>query len=110
MFTSHLTDYSSGQHQGCRWSEKLLPDKKLSLDGASMGARLVLELARRGNVLGVVVSPDPGGFWQGWQIPFFYHSVNLPIKLVRLLPPPMPTLTASAIGRTLLFAQFSARP
>jgi hypothetical protein len=30
----HLTNYSSGLHQGCRWSEKLLPDKKLSLDGA----------------------------------------------------------------------------
>ena len=33
--------------------------------GTSMGARLVLELARRGGVLGAVVSLDPGGFWQG---------------------------------------------
>lgn len=32
--------------------------------GSSMGARLVLELARR-RVLGAVVSLDPGGFWQG---------------------------------------------
>jgi len=50
--------------------------------GSSMGARLVLELARRGGVLGAVVSLDPGGFWQGWQTPFFYHSVSLSGKLV----------------------------
>ncbi len=78
--------------------------------GSSMGARLVLELARRGGVLGGVVSLNPGGFWQGWQIPAFYHSVNLSIKLVRRLQLIMPTLTKSAIGRTLLFAQFSAKP
>ena len=35
--------------------------------GSSMGARLVLELARRGGVLGSVVSLDPGGFWRGWE-------------------------------------------
>lgn len=78
--------------------------------GSSMGARLVLELVRRGGVLGGVVSLDPGGFWQGWQIPFFYHSVNLSIKLVRLLQPVMPQIARSAIGRSLLLAQFSARP
>ncbi len=78
--------------------------------GSSMGARLVLELARRGGVLGGVVSLDPGGFWQGWQVPFFYHSINLSIKLVRALQPVMPQITNSAIGRTLLLAQFSARP
>lgn len=78
--------------------------------GSSMGARLVLELARRGGVLGAVVSLNPGGFWQGWQIPFFYQSVNLSIKLVRALQPLMPQITGSAIGRTLLLAQFSAHP
>ena len=30
--------------------------------GSSMGARLMLELARRGGVLGGAVSLDPGGF------------------------------------------------
>ncbi len=78
--------------------------------GSSMGARLVLELARRGGVLGAVVSLDPGGFWQGWQIPFFYHSINLSIKLVRALQSVMPALTSNVISRSLLFAQFSARP
>ena len=78
--------------------------------GSSMGARLVLELARRGDVVGGVVSLDPGGFWQGWQIPIFYHSINLSIKLVRALQPVMPQLTRNVVARSLLFAQFSARP
>lgn len=78
--------------------------------GSSMGARLVLELARRGGVLGAVVSLDPGGFWRGWEIPVFYHSVDLSTRLVRALQPAMPFLTGNAVTRTLLFAQFSAHP
>jgi pimeloyl-ACP methyl ester carboxylesterase len=78
--------------------------------GSSMGARLVLELARRGDTVGSAVALNPGGFWQGWQIPFFYHSINLSVKLVRALQPFMSQITRSAIGRTLLLAQFSARP
>src|SRR5215212_772377 len=38
--------------------------------GSSMGARLVLELARRG-VVGATVSLDPGGFWEGWEKTYF---------------------------------------
>jgi pimeloyl-ACP methyl ester carboxylesterase len=78
--------------------------------GSSMGARLVLELARRGGVLGAVVALDPGGFWQGWQIPVFYHSVDASVKLVKALQPVMPALAGSAVGRTVLLPQFSARP
>ncbi|UOQ80520.1 MULTISPECIES: alpha/beta fold hydrolase [Hymenobacter] len=78
--------------------------------GSSMGARLVLELARRGGVVGAVVSLDPGGFWRGWEIPTFYYSVAASIRLVRALEPVLPALTHSTLGRTLLFAQFSARP
>ena len=74
-----------------------------------MGARLVLELARRAGVLGAVVSLDPG-FWNDWQRHFFYGSIWFSIRLVRLLQPVMPSLTRSPVGRTLLFAQFSARP
>ncbi|MDB5730881.1 MAG: hydrolase, partial [Variovorax sp.] len=33
--------------------------------GSSLGARLVLELARRGGVLGAVVALSPSGFWTG---------------------------------------------
>ena len=78
--------------------------------GSSMGARLVLELARRGDVLGGVVSLDPGGFWQGWQRHAFYASIYASIRLVRLLQPAMPFITRHAVTRTLLLAQFSARP
>lgn len=78
--------------------------------GSSMGARLVLELARRGGVVGAVVSLDPGGFWQGWEIPFFYYSVAGSVRLVRLLQPVMPAITGNAAGRTMLLAQFSAHP
>ncbi|GAA4393779.1 alpha/beta fold hydrolase [Hymenobacter koreensis] len=77
--------------------------------GSSMGARLVLELARRG-VVGAAVSLDPGGFWAGWQVPFFYYSVAGSVRLVRGLQPLLPALTGNAVGRTLLLAQFSARP
>ena len=79
--------------------------------GGSMGARLVLELARRGGgTLGAVVSLDPGGFWRGWERHFFYGSIYLSIRLIRLLQPVMPQITGSALGRTLLFPQFSPRP
>lgn len=78
--------------------------------GSSMGARLVLELARRGGVLGAAVSPDPGGFWRGWERQFFYASIYRSIRLVRLLQPLMPTLTANPVSRSLLFPQFSAHP
>lgn len=78
--------------------------------GSSMGARLVLELARRGSVLGAVVSLDPGGFWRGWEIPFFYRSIATAIKLVRLLQPQMPAISRSRLGRTVLLAQLAAHP
>jgi len=78
--------------------------------GSSMGARLVLELARRGGVLGSVVSLDPGGFWQGWQRRAFSASISASVRLVRSLQLAMPLLAGTAVGRTLLFPQFSPRP
>lgn len=92
-----------------------LDDQKLlgvDAAGSSMGARLVLELARRGNALGSVVSFDPGGFWEGWQRHFFYGTVAVSIRLVRLLHSlqALPSLSRNKISRSLLFAQFSAKP
>lgn len=77
--------------------------------GSSMGARLVLELARRGQA-GAVISLDPGGFWSKLEKPIFETSIALSIRLVRALQPIMPTITGSSLGRTLLFPQFSAKP
>ena len=78
--------------------------------GSSMGARLVLELARRGGVVGNVVSLDPGGFWEGWQRHFFYTSIRASVGLVRRLQKVMPLFTDNPVGRTALFSQFSAHP
>lgn len=93
-------------------TEFLTQHKLLGIDavGNSMGARLVLELARRGNVVGAVVSLDPGGFWQGWQVTYFYHSVRLSAQLSNLIQPILPPLVSNPVSRTVLFAQFSAHP
>ena len=83
-------------------TEFLIANELTGIDavGSSMGARLVLELARRGGVLGAVVSLDPGGFWRGWERHAFYASVYASVRLVRLLQPVMPFITGNAIGRT----------
>lgn len=77
--------------------------------GSSMGARLVLELARRGKV-GAVVALDPGGFWRGWERGFFKTTIGVSGKLVRALRPALPALSRNAAARTMLLAQLSARP
>ena len=77
--------------------------------GSSMGARLVLEMARRGRV-GAAVALDPGGFWRGWERPFFGATIGASIKLVRALAPVLPVICGTAFGRTALLAQLSARP
>jgi pimeloyl-ACP methyl ester carboxylesterase len=78
--------------------------------GNSMGARLVLELARRGKVVGAVVSLDPGGFWQGWQVAYFYHSVRLSAQVSKFVQPLLPPLVSNPLSRTVMFAQFSSHP
>ncbi len=77
--------------------------------GSSMGARLTLELARRGMV-SAVVALDPGGFWTDRQRRVFGASIGASVRLVRALQPVLPMLTGNPVGRTLLFGQFSARP
>ena len=77
--------------------------------GSSMGARLVLELARRGAV-GRAVALDPGGFWRAAEKAVFVTSVRASIALLRAVRPALPLLTANVATRTALLAQFSARP
>lgn len=77
--------------------------------GSSMGARLVLEMARRGRS-GAVVALDPGGFWRGWERTFFRSTIAASIRLVRGLRPALPALARNSASRTLLMAQLSARP
>ncbi len=81
----------------------------IDMVGSSMGARIVLELARRGGT-GAVVALDPGGFWKGWERGFFKTTIAASVKLLRAIRGPLPKLSASAVGRTALLAQLTARP
>ncbi len=77
--------------------------------GSSMGARIVLELARRGSV-GHVVALDPGGFWRGWERTFFKITIGLSGRLLRAIRPLLPLLSRNPASRTALLAQLSVRP
>jgi pimeloyl-ACP methyl ester carboxylesterase len=77
--------------------------------GSSMGAQLILELARRGGVLGAVVSLGPVGFWEGWERHAYQASVGLSWRLARALQFAMPAITTHEWSRVLLLRQVSAR-
>ena len=77
--------------------------------GSSLGARLVLEMVRRGRA-GATVALDPGGFWQGWERAFFKTTITASIAIVRALKPALPAVTGNAVGRTALMLQLSAKP
>jgi pimeloyl-ACP methyl ester carboxylesterase len=77
--------------------------------GSSMGARMVMEMARRGH-RGTVVALDPGGFWSDVQVKVFGTTISASIWLIRRIQPIVPLLANSRIGRTSLLLQFSAKP
>lgn len=81
----------------------------IDIVGSSLGARIVLELARRGKV-GATIALDPGGFWRGWERTYFRTTLAASIRLVRGLGSALPTLSNNAVTRSLLLAQLSARP
>ncbi len=92
--------------------ERFIDAERLSgidMVGSSMGARLVLELARRGQT-GAIVSLDPGGFWNDAEKRIFKTSIGASVRLVRLLQPIMPFIIHNPVGRSVLFAQLSAKP
>lgn len=77
--------------------------------GSSMGARLVLELHRRG-LAGPIVALDPGGFWQGWERGLVSSTLSASVALLRTLKRMLPALSRNVISRSTLLAQLSARP
>lgn len=81
----------------------------VSTAGQSMGARIVLELARRG-VGGDTVALDPGGFWSDRERAVFGATLRASVALVKVLRSRLPTLLGSRVGRSLLLAQLSPRP
>ncbi|KQT31006.1 hydrolase [Sphingomonas sp. Leaf412] len=106
-------EHDSGTFAGLVGSvERYLVDHDLvgvDVVGSSMGARIVLELARRGKV-GNVVALDPGGFWRGWERPFFSTTIGLSAKLLRILRSRLPAISRSVPARMALLAQLSAKP
>ena len=79
------------------------------LVGSSLGARMVLELSRRG--MGADnVALDPGGFWTDREAAVFRTSIAASVGLLRRIRPVLPALLGNPAGRTALLAQFSARP
>jgi pimeloyl-ACP methyl ester carboxylesterase len=103
----------SGTFQGlARSLEQWLATEKLTgvpMVGSSLGARLVLELARRG-LTGPVVALDPGGFWQGWERTLAGTSLSASATMLRALRGALPALSRNALSRSALLAQLSARP
>ena len=83
--------------------------KGVDIVGSSLGGRIVLEMARRG-IVGATVALDPGGFWRGWERTFFRTTLIASIRLVRGLGPALPSLSRTAVFRSMLLAQLSARP
>lgn len=79
--------------------------------GSSLGARMVLELARRGHS-GPVVALDPGGFWRGAERTMFRTTLRASLALLRGLARTriVKPLARSQAGRTILLAQLSAHP
>jgi pimeloyl-ACP methyl ester carboxylesterase len=92
--------------------ERYIADHELTgtdIVGSSMGARIALELARRGGV-GNVVALDPGGFWRGWERTFFKTTIGLSGRLLRAIRSSLPMLSHNVASRTALLAQLSVRP
>jgi pimeloyl-ACP methyl ester carboxylesterase len=81
----------------------------IDMVGSSMGARLVLEMARRGRS-GATVALDPGGFWQGWERGFIDATLTTSVAALRVVRSALPALARNPLTRTALLAQLSARP
>jgi pimeloyl-ACP methyl ester carboxylesterase len=77
--------------------------------GSSMGARLVLEMGRRGKA-GAVIALDPGGFWSGWEREFLRSTLTASGALLRSIRPALPALARNSVSRSMLLAQLAARP
>lgn len=82
---------------------------RADLVGSSVGARLVLELARRRHA-GAVVALDPGGFWDDAGARYIGWTLGASVRAVRALDRFLPSLTANPVTRSALLVQLSARP
>ena len=106
-------EHDSGTFEGLVGSvERYLAANDLigvDIVGGSMGPRIVLELARTGQV-GNVVALDPGGFWRGRERAFFRTTIGLSGRLLRVLRSRLPAISRSPLARSAMLVQLSARP
>jgi pimeloyl-ACP methyl ester carboxylesterase len=77
--------------------------------GCSIGARLALELARRGRV-GAVVALDPDGFLGAHERAFFALTLGLSVRLARSLRPLLSRIAHSPFARAVLLSHLSSQP
>jgi pimeloyl-ACP methyl ester carboxylesterase len=107
------TEPDSGTFAGLTRSlAQFIDDERLgdaAIAGSSMGARMALELARRGH-RGATVALDPGGFWKGWETTMFKVTLGASLALLRGLGSALKPVARSAAGRSVLLAQLSAHP
>jgi pimeloyl-ACP methyl ester carboxylesterase len=78
--------------------------------GSSMGARIALELSRRGGIVGPVVALDPGGFWNTFEKIIFYVSMSFSMLLVRLFRSKIDKISHSPFLKNFFLSQFSYAP
>lgn len=77
--------------------------------GNSLGGLISLELAKRGRARSVTVL-SPAGFYNRREAAFTRVSLQLTVRLARLLAPLADRLMVFALARVLAFSQFVARP
>jgi pimeloyl-ACP methyl ester carboxylesterase len=77
--------------------------------GASLGGRLVLEMARLG-LAGNVAALNPGGFWAGWERTYLQTTLLSSAFLLRSIGPLRGALATNFATRSLVMAQLSAHP
>lgn len=77
--------------------------------GSSLGAQLVLEMARRGKA-GAAVALDPGGFWRGWERMALKNTLTAALWTLRSIKEGLPVLARNPAWRTLMLGSLSARP
>jgi pimeloyl-ACP methyl ester carboxylesterase len=77
--------------------------------GNSLGGWIAIELAKRGRVRSATAL-SPAGFFAGVDRLYARASLRATLRLARLLDPRADRVTASVLGRRLVFAQVVARP
>lgn len=78
--------------------------------GSSMGARIALELSRRGGIVGSVVALNPEGFWNTLEKIFFYITMSISILMVKLFQSFIDKISYNPFLKKLFLSQMSYAP